>query len=591
MRRAILSLLLGITTLPSLFAQALQPGPLAWLPVDDAFIQEAFYDLDTGSQIADWTGWTAASWESPNAYNGHLGTDLSLPTGTPVYAAAAGQVTVVKSDVPENTYPSGAGYGNYVRIAVSSGNSPLGETVDVITAHLLPNVQVTVGQIVAAGQLIGYSDNTGNSTSEHCHTEVILRSSATTRCPFYHALWKYPIMFNPNARVQIGHVIRVTAASTPIRADRFDSSTVLSTAWQDQLFFASFSKRGYYRIFIPNDSSNRSGWIKATDVEEVFTGTVIHALPDAGTYGHTTQLAPTHSIRATASDSGTVIGQVRYGGGRFVADQTQAGGWYRIPLPGATSQWGWVKADSRFVVYPELHNPSITPASRPSQEFPLTNAFTSAAPLTWGRAKFDRQFVSAFTPVSPGGDGLALRITDADNYGDGAYDSIVVGKPGNRNYYVQADVYFNYLPSYISGSIGGYERYGIFIRDDGFGGFDQTFEGKGNCYAMSWDSDDGRFRCCRMVDASVTDFFATAQYIKSSGWHTMRIEAQDTTIRFYLDGVLQTQVTDTTFPSGLCGMAYSSHITGGYPTARGARFDNFQADAIITAGVIDWQMY
>src|SRR5690606_33709932 len=124
--------------------------------------------------------------------------------------ATTGTVVEVVNTVPENTYPTGHYYGNYVKI-LANNNGPRNEPLTVLTAHMLPNVVVTVGQTVNQGQLLGYSDNTGNSTSEHCHVEST--SNGTINCPFYHAHWRYPIMFNPNAKVQVGHIIKIGRAS------------------------------------------------------------------------------------------------------------------------------------------------------------------------------------------------------------------------------------------------------------------------------------------------------------------------------------------------------------------------------------------
>jgi hypothetical protein len=255
-----------------------------------------------------------------------------------------------------------------------------------------------------------------------------------------------------------------------------------------------------------------------------------------------------------------------------------------VAIPGATAAWGWVQANSNMVVYPQLYNPAVTPAQYNRESFPIINSFNTVATNAWGRPKFDRAIIKPFSPSSPGGDGNALFLTSYGNMGDGPYETIIVGKPESRNYYVESDVYFNYNPPY-----GIYERYGIFLRDDGFAGFDDTFEGRGNCYAMMWDSDDGRLRTCKIVDATITNFLAPIPTVPSSGWHKMRIEAENNSIRYYLDGTLQAQVTDTTFISGPCGIGYKSYLSGD-PSARGAYFDNFKADALAPATVEDWAL-
>jgi len=386
------------------FPQA-SPGPYEILPMEDAYIAEAWKDLiiDSSSTRADWTGFIGTFWESPNAYNNHEGSDFSLDTGTPLYAPADGTVVEVVNNVPENDHTMNY-FGNYVKIEISSGVSPKGENIDVILAHQLPQVQVSVGENVVCGQLVGYSDNTGQSTSEHIHFESQIRGGGCGVCPFYHGHFKYPIMLNPTARVQVGHVIRIKSASAPIRSERFVTSAQISTAYQDQLYFSSYWKRGFYNVFIPNDSGNRIGWILATDAEEVFTGTVIQTLPDSGEYVHEATLANPYDIKASPDAGSATIGQIVYGGGRFVADQMQSG-WYRIAIPGSAS-WGWVLPDNNMIVYPELYNPSIDLGQMPNKEFPLVNDFTTVEKCMFGRPKYNRSFTKSFSPASPGGDGL-----------------------------------------------------------------------------------------------------------------------------------------------------------------------------------------
>ena len=550
------------------------PGPYEMLPYQEGFIVEAFKDLRTGftNDIADWTGWSAANWVSPDAYDEHIGTDVSVQTGTPLYASAAGRVTEAVNGFPQNDHSTYCG--NYAKIAVTAA-SPNGEAIDLTYCHML-SVSVSVGQHVNVGDFIGLSDNTGNSTSEHVHFQTEIRGGAQT-CPFYWAHFKYPIMFNTNGLIQIGRVIKVRAASTPIRTDRFDSSSQITTAWQNQLYFCSYPKRGYYQIFIPNNTSYRSGWIRATAVDEVFSGTVIQPLPDNVTFTQLGQLSAPYPIRSAASDSASQIGQIVFGGGRFVADQV-TNGFYRIPLPGASAAWGWVKPTSRMIVYPQLTNPNLNLASLPNNNFPLRESFPTVGKSMFGRPKFNRSVVNSFSPSSPGGDGKALFVTDITNFGQGTSESVLVGKPGHTNYYVQCDVYFNYRPAYVV-SDGGYERYGIFLRDDGFAGLDTTFEGAGNAYAFLWDADDGRLRAAKLVDAAITDFFPSATYVTSGGWHTMRIEARTNQIKFFLDGVLRVQTNDSTFASGQCGLGYIQHFNGN-PSGRGAYFDNFAADSL-----------
>ncbi|MGC5021728.1 M23 family metallopeptidase [Micromonospora sp. DT47] len=86
----------------------------------------------------------------------HAGIDFAMPAGTPIHAAAAG--TVVKAG------DAGDGYGNSVFI--DHGNGYLTHY-----AHQ-SSLEVTGGEKVSAGEVIGYEGSTGDSTGPHLHFEV-----------------------------------------------------------------------------------------------------------------------------------------------------------------------------------------------------------------------------------------------------------------------------------------------------------------------------------------------------------------------------------------------------------------------------------
>lgn len=89
----------------------------------------------------------------------HNGLDWGAPVGTPVQAAAAGRVMRREFD---------AAYGNVVYIDHARGFQSR-------YAHLNGFAKgLTVGQQVAAGELIGYVGTTGRSTGPHLHFEVRL---------------------------------------------------------------------------------------------------------------------------------------------------------------------------------------------------------------------------------------------------------------------------------------------------------------------------------------------------------------------------------------------------------------------------------
>lgn len=90
--------------------------------------------------------------------HGYNGVDLAAPIGTPILAAAEGDVLIAK----ETGW--NAGYGGYVVIKHGNGSQTL-------YAHQ-SKVAVAPGQHVQQGQVIGYVGSTGKSTGPHVHFEI-----------------------------------------------------------------------------------------------------------------------------------------------------------------------------------------------------------------------------------------------------------------------------------------------------------------------------------------------------------------------------------------------------------------------------------
>lgn len=86
----------------------------------------------------------------------HLAVDFSAPTGTPVYAASDGRITI-------RQYGNGAG--NYVKIRHNS-------IYETVYMHLSKFGKYNVGDYVHQGDVIGYVGSTGWSTGPHLHYEV-----------------------------------------------------------------------------------------------------------------------------------------------------------------------------------------------------------------------------------------------------------------------------------------------------------------------------------------------------------------------------------------------------------------------------------
>lgn len=98
--------------------------------------------------------------------DGHDGIDWGCPTGTPIYAMAAGTVddiVVGESTGAWDETPELA-YGNYVRIVSTDAQGSYS-----LTYGHLAVVLVRKGATVRQGALIGVSGNTGYSTGPHLH--------------------------------------------------------------------------------------------------------------------------------------------------------------------------------------------------------------------------------------------------------------------------------------------------------------------------------------------------------------------------------------------------------------------------------------
>ncbi len=107
----------------------------------------------------------------------------------------------------------------------------------------------------------------------------------------------------------------------------------------------------------------------------------------------------------------------------------------------------------------------------------------------------------------------------------------------------------------------GFERIGLFVRDDGNGNFEATDLGAGNCYALTFDSHDGRVRAGVVVDGVFTDFLETAPlFLPETAWREFRIDAYGDQIQYELDGAQVAVVTDDTHASGRFGIGYHSYF-------------------------------
>ena len=128
-------------------------------------------DTSLGGGALQWPLPVAGTITSPQGYRTdpitgevsyHSGTDIAVPEGTPILAAADGTVTVA------NALDSwGGSYGYYVKLDHGGGLTTL-------YAHC-SSICVTAGQQVKAGEVIAYVGHTGRATGPHLHFEIHTR--------------------------------------------------------------------------------------------------------------------------------------------------------------------------------------------------------------------------------------------------------------------------------------------------------------------------------------------------------------------------------------------------------------------------------
>jgi murein DD-endopeptidase MepM/ murein hydrolase activator NlpD len=124
-----------------------------------------------GGRISSWYGSRGSVCQDGRCSSSfHRGLDFANGCGAPIYAAASGTVV-------SRLYTSG--YGNYTKISHGGG-------VSTGYAHQSRQI-VGVGQHVSAGQVIGYSGNTGQSLGCHLHFEVYTSAGPIDPAPFLRA--------------------------------------------------------------------------------------------------------------------------------------------------------------------------------------------------------------------------------------------------------------------------------------------------------------------------------------------------------------------------------------------------------------------
>lgn len=130
-------------------------------------------------RVSSWFGGRSSPLVGGSSY--HKGLDLAAPIGASIYAAEGGTVIATFKGCTHNYGKSrscgcGGGFGNYIMISHGNG-------LVTVYAHCT-SVNVSVGETVSRGQVIGTVGTTGSSTGSHLHFGVMLNGSYVNPAPY-----------------------------------------------------------------------------------------------------------------------------------------------------------------------------------------------------------------------------------------------------------------------------------------------------------------------------------------------------------------------------------------------------------------------
>ncbi|MFK7740516.1 MAG: hypothetical protein AB8H80_09335 [Planctomycetota bacterium] len=250
----------------------------------------------------------------------------------------------------------------------------------------------------------------------------------------------------------------------------------------------------------------------------------------------------------------------------------------RVEIDGTPTTVAAVLADP--VLHPLLSDEGAFASSRytPHEDvsLPVHERFPVSGPVhpAW-RSKFvaPTSISAATLPAGtspPSGDSHVLRIWDPV----GGTDSLRVELGAVRDVGFEAALLCDYRPQLANI---GFERIGVFVRDRANGAFDGTLSQNGACYALTWDSHDGRVRCLRCAGGQLLDLLPTARYASGTQWRRFRIDARGTELRFHLDDELLLTTNDATHVEGAIGIGYHEYFSNN-SWMRGTRVDSCHAD-------------
>lgn len=135
-----------------------------------------------GPWDGDWP--QSAGWRYSSG-NPHFAIDVAMPNNTELYAIGNGRVIDARTGVTSNGYGQSGAPSNWVILEFTASDGPYqGKTLTAYYQHL-KSAKVRKGDKVKRGDVIGISDNTGNSSGPHLHLVVLKPGHTMTEASRY----------------------------------------------------------------------------------------------------------------------------------------------------------------------------------------------------------------------------------------------------------------------------------------------------------------------------------------------------------------------------------------------------------------------
>ncbi|MFH0804388.1 MAG: peptidoglycan DD-metalloendopeptidase family protein [Candidatus Zambryskibacteria bacterium] len=140
---------------------SLAVGSVIIIPDGEVVVPPSYYGGSGSSGVKEYAGYymrPIVGGKKTQGIHGYNGVDLAAPIGTPLLASADGEVIIARAG------GWNGGYGNYIVIRHSNGTQTL-------YAHA-SKINVSAGDSVKQGNVIGSVGTSGKSTGPHVHFEI-----------------------------------------------------------------------------------------------------------------------------------------------------------------------------------------------------------------------------------------------------------------------------------------------------------------------------------------------------------------------------------------------------------------------------------